>query len=312
MRFLSAVLGCCFGLGAVAQSVDIEPPPTAEVLVTAERPGPRLWRIASGDHTVWILGTQSPLPQRMRWRSAEVETAIAGADEVLGAYTVSLRMSAEDTKLESATLSSTLPRKVYERWVAMRDRYIDPRIPTEALLPVSAALVLQMSAFEHNGLTSSDEVWRTIYGLARLHDVQVRPQSYEVESPVAAKVSARAVRKAGIRCLVETMDRLDVDMAESRRRAEAWADGDLAVLRELARTDQSYADLLARSWPFLGEAEVDRLMARETTRLAAVIERALHRNRKTFAALPVYMLMRDDGVLSILRAAGYEVAEPVD
>lgn len=56
----------------------IEPAPGAQVLVTAERPGPRLWHVSNGEHVLWILGTRSPLPQGMRWRSAEVE-------EVLGA-----------------------------------------------------------------------------------------------------------------------------------------------------------------------------------------------------------------------------------
>lgn len=296
---------------AESSAANIEPPPTAEVLVTAERPGPRLWHVTRGEHKVWILGTQSPLPQKLRWRSAEVEAAISGADEVLGAYTVSLRMRSSDWQRRSTTLEEDLPRRVYVRWTKMRDRYVDPRIPTETLLPASAAFLLQMSAFEHNGMTSSDEVWRTIYGLARLHDVPVRPQSYEVESPVT-KVSQRAAREAGVRCLVETMDRLDVGMAESLRRANAWADGDMKLLRELALSDQSYAQTLARSWPFLSHEDVDRLIAQETTRLAAVIERALVRNRRTFAALPVHMLMKEDGVLTLLRAAGHRVEEPVD
>jgi hypothetical protein len=313
LGFATLMVGGSVVTAAYAESspAKIEPPPTAEVLVTAERPGPRLWQVTSGERTVWILGTQSPLPQKLRWRSAEVEAAIAGADEVLGAYTVSLRMGSQGWQRRSTTLEEDLPRKVYARWTKMRDRYIDPRIPTEELLPASAAYLLQMSAFEHNGMTSSDEVWRTIYGLARLHDVPVRPQSYEVESPVT-KVSKRAAREAGVRCLVQTMDRLEVDMTESRRRAEAWADGDMKMLRELARSDQSYSETLARSWPFLGDEDVDRLIGQETTRLAAVIERAMIRNRRTFAALPVHMLMKEDGVLSILRAAGHRVEEPVD
>src|SRR5688572_25206750 len=88
----AAIALCNCAADAIADGV-VVPPATAEVTVVAERPGPRLWRVNSGNHTLWILGTQTPLPQRMKWRSAEVEAAIAASNEVLGAYSVSLRMA---------------------------------------------------------------------------------------------------------------------------------------------------------------------------------------------------------------------------
>jgi hypothetical protein len=40
------------------------------VLVTGEQPGPGLWKISRGDHVLWILGAQYPLPKKMTWRGA--------------------------------------------------------------------------------------------------------------------------------------------------------------------------------------------------------------------------------------------------
>lgn len=309
VRTLAAVAmlaGSCCALGQ-----NVVPPPGAEVTVVAERPGPRLWRITNGDHTVWILGTQTPVPQNMRWRSAEVERVIAGADEVLGAYSVSL--SVADLELpKPEPLKRALSRKQYARWATMRDKYIDPHVPTEKMLPTAAALYLQSGAYQHAGLTSTDEIWNTIHGLARLHNVPVRSQAFTVQPDTSIKLNRREARRAGVLFLMETMDKLDTELAMSGKRANAWADGDLTELRRLAPSDESYAAAFARSWPFLSAAEVDHIIAQEDTRLAAVFEGALRRNRSTFAALPVYLLMKGGGVLSILSAAGYRVEQPAD
>lgn len=53
------------------------------IRVIGERPGPRMWRLTNGDNTLCILGTLSPLPEGMTWRSQEAEQIIAEAGEVL-------------------------------------------------------------------------------------------------------------------------------------------------------------------------------------------------------------------------------------
>ena len=47
-----------------------------EVLVTGEQPGPAMWKVKRGDHTLWIVGTLTPLPSKMTWRSQQVEDVI--------------------------------------------------------------------------------------------------------------------------------------------------------------------------------------------------------------------------------------------
>jgi len=245
----------------------------------------------------------------MKWRSAEVETAIAESKEVLGAYSVSLNTDGLEP-WKPLPLKRALPRKTYERWAVQRDKYIGPRFKTEHLLPAVASLFLLSRAYEANGLTSTDEVWRSIYGLARLHYVPVRPQDFEIQPNPQEAVSQREARRAGAAFMEQTLDRLETNIAESSRRANAWADGDMTALRKLASSDETYAESFAASWPFLSRDEVARIIESEDTRLAALFERALDRNRTTFAALPVYLLMKQHGALSILAAAGCDVRQP--
>lgn len=49
------------------------------VTVSGVQPGPGLWRVRRGEHTLYVLGTQSPLPRDMQWRADEVRQVLAEA-----------------------------------------------------------------------------------------------------------------------------------------------------------------------------------------------------------------------------------------
>lgn len=282
-----------------------------EVLVTGEHPGPGLWKISKGTHTLRILGTHAPLPARLDWQSKEVGSAIASSDAVLGAYSVLLRVEQSDAlRSRRDSLERVLPRRAYAQWRALSKRYMDAGADTDQLLPSAAALLLQSRAYERNGLTYTDEVWRKIHRTAALHRVPVWPQSYELDPPASASKRARRSRGEGVAYLIETMDRLDTDIRESRARANAWATGDIAALTALVEKDASYANSLAYSWPFLTREEVRSLQVQAENKLLVAIERALNQHNSTFAALPIPLLLGQSGLIAKLRALGYRIEEP--
>lgn len=301
-----ALAFCGYGLNAAAVS------PLEEVLVVGEHPGPGLWKVSKGPHILLILGTHVPLPEDFVWRSKEVASAIARSNEVLGAYSVSLRVDQEAAfQSRSGKLKALLPPRMYAQWRVLRDKYIADDNQTDRLLPAAAALMLQARAYERSGLTYSDAVWRKIYQLAGEHGVPVWPQNYDTKLVAGEWRRSRRARQNGVRYLAETMDRLGADIRGARAGANAWATGDIPALKDLAETDASYARSLAYSWPFLSEKEVQRLHSEAENKLLTAIERALNRNEATFAALPIHLLLRKDGVIARLRAAGYSIEEPV-
>ena len=282
-----------------------------EVLVEGEHPGPALWKVSKQSHTLFILGTHAPLPKDLVWRSREVESAIARANEVLGAYSVSLRVDQEAAfQSRRGRLKEILPARTYAQWRTLRVQYIGKHEETDRLLPTAAALLLQARAYEHSGLTYSDAVWQRIYQLAGQHGVPVRPQNYETRLVAGEWRRTGRARQNGVRYLDETMNRLSSDIRQARASANSWATGDVAALEEVAETDASYARSLAYSWPFLTEQDVQRLHTEAENTLLTAIERAVNRNEVTFAALPIHLLLRKDGVLARLRAAGYSIEEP--
>src|SRR5579863_8429293 len=108
-----------------------DPPTLDTVLVTGEQPGPGLWKVTGGDHVLWILGTQLPLPKKMTWRAQEVEKTIAQSQEVLADAAVKVDigffrmltllpslLSAKKNE-QGAKLQDVLPAELYARWLAL-------------------------------------------------------------------------------------------------------------------------------------------------------------------------------------------------
>jgi uncharacterized protein YbaP (TraB family) len=306
-RWIVFALACCVGELSAADT----PQPLEEVLVVGEHPGPGLWEVSRRSHTLFILGTHAPLPRDLVWRSKEVESAIARSNEILGAYSVALRVDQEGAlQSRRGNLKQILPSRTSAQWRALRDKYIGEGSQTDRLLPAAAAMLLQARAYEHSGLTYSDAVWRKIYQLAGEHAVPVWPQNYDTRLVAGEWRRTGRARQNGVRYLSETMNRLKSDIQEARAGANAWATGDIAALKNLAETDASHARLLAYSWPFLSDEEVQSLHTQAENKLLTAIERAMNRNEVTFAALPVHLLLRKDGVIARLRAAGYSVEDP--
>lgn len=286
--------------------------PIEEVLVVGEHPGPGLWKVTKGENTLWILGTHAPLPQRLTWRSHQVEWVMTEAQQVIGPYTASLSLrGGNPLAVKGPPLRKLLTSRQYAQWKALKKKYLGDDDEVERALPVAAALMLRSAAFARTGLTSADTTWRQIYSLAERYDVPVTA-THQVDKAIDwdARRDAARTQRVGVEFLLKTMNTLESDVRAARLQANAWASGDIDALRARAASDLSLADLYASSWPFLSEEELRSLQTATDTRWLVAAERALKRNRTTFAALPIYLLLNEDGLPSSLRALGYEVEAP--
>src|SRR5690242_16655052 len=94
MRTLPVACVALFACGSAAAQTatpapTVLPAPSSSITtletvsVTGVLPGPGLWKVSREGRVLWVLGVIPSLPARMRWRSAEVEQAIAGSQEVI-------------------------------------------------------------------------------------------------------------------------------------------------------------------------------------------------------------------------------------
>ena len=299
--------------------------PIDEIVVSGEQPGPGLWKVTRGDHVLWILGTLSPLPKRMTWRSGEVEKIVAQSKEVIGQEQVSANVGffRGITLLPSllrarynpdgVVLKDILPPDLYARWLKLKLRYIGNDSGIEKWRPMFAAVRLYQRTVEHSDLTQSNIIWPVINKAAREHNVKVTSLSVKVDvgNPrQTIRDFTQTPRSADIACLAATIERLETDLDNMKLRANAWAVGDVATLERLPAPDQVAKCLEAFT---SGPGMQDKLTAgrnRYYDEWLTAADRDLNRNDVTFAMLPMSELLGANGRLAKLQSRGYSVEKP--
>jgi len=300
-----------------------------EVLVAGEQAGPGLWKVtrpsADGDHVLWILGKYGPLPKDMKWRSRELESVVAGSQELLaqpevdpevGLFSgmallpslIGLRHNPDDRRLQDV-----VPAELYLRWLPLKSRYIGKDDKVERWRPLFAAGELYREAIDDAGLERSTVVWTSVRKLARRQRLRITTPQVEVKVEQARAAVKQFKREPldDVDCFAKTLELLESDLDLMRERANAWATGDVEALR--------------RSWPrALGIACIGAIMGsgvvqergygdmpeRVKNAWLAEAERALRENPSTVAVLWLSEILDADGYVAALRDKGYAVEEP--
>jgi TraB/PrgY/gumN family len=295
--------------------------------VSGVMPGPGLWKVSKNDHVMWILGTLSPLPQRMQWESRDLEDAISRSQQVLLSPTIKPKVdvgffgklfllpSAYSARKNDngATLQQVLPAPTYARWLVLKQKYIGKDNGIERWRPIFAAQQLYRKAIRANGLSSSGGVQANIDALAKKYGINETPMTYEVviEHPHDAIKTFKSSGIDDVGCFGRTLDSIEHDMPAITARANAWATGDLQALRTLPHSDRFGTCVTAITGAEfarkLGFADAPQRLEALWINSARV---ALRDNKQTFAMLPMDQLLSADGYLSKLKAQGYQVDPP--
>ena len=338
MRFLSAFLLACCGIApALAQTPPIAQPPVAvaekdvieldTMVVTGVQPGPGMWKVSKGEHTLWILGTLSPLPKKMTWLPRDVEAVIAQSQEVLdspgvsfdsdvgiirGALLIPSLLKARKNP-DGRTLQQVLPADLHARWQALKLRYIGRDAGVEKWRPMFAAYELYKEALDESGLVQGGIIGPVISKAVKRHKVKRTSPAVKVkiEQPKKAIKEFSSASLDDVECFGKTMTRLETDLATMTARANAWAIGDIEGLRALPYDDQNRECLTAFIQAgFAQKRGMSDLPARVQAAWLAAASAALEKNRVTFATLPIADMLKPDGYLSQLSARGYVIEAP--
>ena len=299
------------------------PPPGADnvvdlpaVAVSGVQPGPGLWKVSKGEHVLWVLGTLSPLPRNMQWQSHEVAQVIGASQQVLLQPSIKLKADvgwlgklfllpsaySASKNAHGATLQQVLPQK-----------YLPDARKVERWRPLFAAQELYKSAIKAHELSKGGGIKERIDALAKQHGVAETPVEYQVviAHPSAAIKAFTQSAPNDITCFSRTLEGIEQDLPAMTARANAWATGDLQTLRTLPDSDRRDACVAAlTSAGFARTLGLNDVMRKlEATWLAAA-RAALTKNTQTFAVLPMDELLKPDGYLARLEAAGYQVEAP--
>lgn len=311
---------------APADAMETAPPAPAEILVVGKRPGPGLWKVSKGDHVLWVFGTYSPLPVKMEWRSHEVEAIVAQSQEFLSPPMASpdigvLRMATIvpfaigiNNLPDKQTLADVLPAPVYQRWLTAKAKYLPSKDDMERTRPILLADRLYWAALDKSGLESSRAVRETINKLVKQHKLKVTRSEMKVpvDSPVKLVRDFKKSPLEDVACFTKTLDRLENDIDALRVRANAWAKGDIDVIRKLdfADRDAACASAILSSSVLKDQPGFANLDKRMQDLWIANVEKSLATNKSSFAVLGMKQILATDGYLAALRAKGYSVEDP--
>jgi hypothetical protein len=313
---------------AVTSAVAVEPP-LEEVLVTGEQPGPGLWKVRRASdpdgHVLWILGSYAPLPKKIDWRSKELEAAMAASQALIAPPSVDAKVGALGgvTLLPSLVgvrnnpdgqrLQDVVPPELYARWLPLKARYLGRDGDVEKWRPIFAAQELYFAALRKSGLAPYGVVWPAVEKRARRAGLEITTPEVvvKVEKPREAIREFKQSSLSDLECFAKTIARLESDIDLMRVRANAWAVGDVAKLRELAPVDQASACIAVVFGSSVVQSRgLGDLPERSAAAWLAAAEAALARNASTVAVLSIDRILAPDGYLAQLRARGFVVEEP--
>jgi uncharacterized protein YbaP (TraB family) len=294
--------------------------PAEEIVVEGRHEGPRMWTVRRGDHTLWILGTISPLPKRMIWQPDAVQEVLRHTQEVVPAWPAygiganpftALRVYIEWRHLQKPPdhlpLRETLPPPLYARVALLKTRYLPRDSKLEQMRPMLAARELLTRVFDAAGLATRNEVQEEVLTLARQQGVRIHQDKLKIDDPVDVLKDVNATPLAGeVACLDAVVTLLETDLGPMRTRARAWALGDVDTLRKLPHADDRTACIAAVST----SERVRKLIARAQDDWLIAVQASLARNRGTLAVQSMDRLLGENGALAALRAQGYLVEGP--
>lgn len=326
LLFTAAAPACALFVALVltdataAQTVGDERVTIEEITVIGRYPGPPLWKVTSGNRTLWIFGELNPVPKGLDWDPRNAERVLERAGGVIGGPRVSamtfnpirlFRLARAARRLvrlpEGKTLADQMPAELYARYTALRARYL-PKVEDddEEMRPALAALRLYDAALDDTGLTMDSNVGKTIERKMHRSRAEEAEIVVETEPETVLDELAKITPEAELACFASIMTSIETDLEGMKERANAWAIGDVDALKRFDYPD-SQGNCLEALFSAPGFVDLrDQLYSK----WLAEAEHALATYDTSFSVLPMWELVAADGLLAQLAARGYTVIAP--
>ena len=327
LNFTCVAAGLLLSAAAWAQTEALTAPPASpdKVLVVGQRPGPGLWKVSKGDHVLWVFASYSPLPAKMQWRSQQVEAIVAQSQMYLSPPTLGasvglwggLKMLPHVVGMRKnpggAMLRDVVPADVYARWRVLKEKY-GVSDEAESERPMFAAATLHAAGMRHAGLSNGDEVTKAVQSLVEKNKVRVMASHVQLDVPNPGRTLKEFKQGSvdDVPCFKATIERLETDIDVMRERANAWAKGDLNVIRKLSFADPEVAcqSAIASSTALHDGLGLEGAEKRVRKLWMEAAEHTLAVNTTSFAMLKLGNVLRSDYVIAELQAKGYTVQAP--
>ena len=301
---------------APAAAAPGSPDQLQELVVTGERTGPGLWHVHKGAAHVWILGSISPLPRDITWRSTQVERLLASTNQVLvpkpfeiGIVHILWLLITERSVLMvrgGKHLKDVMAPDLYARFARDRARFTSDADKWERFRPIIASAFLEREAFHGAGLSARLDLGAAMRALAKKQNVRVEEVKIAGVGDVldALKTMSPATENT---CVDASLVTIDSGLPQLIARARAWATGDIDSIQSHPEPAQVDACVKALD---SGAAAGDLIARIRRSWLQALLQ-SLDSPGTTIAVVNMDLLLESGGLLDELKQRGYEVDPPV-
>jgi uncharacterized protein YbaP (TraB family) len=316
MRIAATLLAILLtGICAAARGAGQTPAPLDEIVVTAERTGPGMWHVHRGAASVWLLGSISPLPRDITWRSKQVESVLESTSQVLVQKPLEISvprilwMLIADRKLlmvgGGKKLKDVLPPDLHARFAAQRSKVGESADKWERYRPIIAAAFLQQAAFHQVNLSMRLDLGAALRVLAKKHGVRVEEIKVAGVSDMLEALKTMPA-KTELTCVEASLSTVESGLPRLVERAQAWASGNVERIENMPELKEVDA---CRNALDDGKGAVDVIGRIRQTWLDSV-EKYLRSAGTTIAVVNLDLLLERGGLLDQLRAKGYEIDAP--
>lgn len=308
-----------------------------EIVVVGRQPGPPLWRVSKGDHALWIFPYLSPVPRDMTWDSERIARVISASQEYIGMPNREVRTSrlllvnpvnwVRGYRLvkrlprhpDGASLDESLPPELYARFAALQAKYFPREDDFDEMRPLLVGGRMTGRIQREVGLDTDTRIFDTILRLVRRNRAMTRTEvsvaidlqrSFGELADRADNLMGSFSREQELACFEQQLRHMEEDLEPMKRRANAWAQGDVHAFRDLPLAGE---DRNACVELIMASSEQALLLDAEAAlrqKWLDAAEAALEKNASTFAVLGIDELLRADGYLDALRDRGYDIREP--
>jgi hypothetical protein len=293
--------GQAWGQGPVA---DPEARIVSELVVQAREPGPAWWRVSGKGATVYILAVpDGPVPAGVAWDHAILERRLKGANAVVGppGFQAGIRDIPAVLRLRAqlkskGPMEAGLPPALAARFTADLQKAGKPPGRYSDWQPLAAGAFFMRET--HQGWTSLEPQVRRLARRAGLRETSSARFAAMPLAQAAMKTLTPAEQQA---CLAWALDDIEAGEARTRRAAEGWARGDIAVALTAPRGFDRCLLILTGGtelWNAISQDEADDIAA------------ALGKPGHAIAVVGLRRLLAENGVIARLEAKGLAVAGP--
>jgi uncharacterized protein YbaP (TraB family) len=313
---LAMTMSCAAALAVRAEEAAGGAPPILdEVVVTGERAGPGLWHVRGQQGEAWILGTVSPLPRGITWRSRQVEQILGTTNAVIVSKPIDigifrilwLFITQRDLLLVHGgkTVNDVMPPALYARFALLRSRYSDEPDQWSRYRPIIATAFLERAALHQAGLSARLDIGNEVRALARKHDVRIEELKVAGLRDFldALKTMPSATENT---CVAAALATIESGLPLLVARAQAWVTGDVEKIQSLPQSAEFNACIAALG-AYSGAAD---LLAQIRGTWLDTLQAHIKRGDVVLAVVNMDLLLQPGGLLEELRTAGFTVDAP--